>query len=93
MDQLTMDCIAAQKAGMSYGMWKALHPHTRVEPPKPEVAPVSEVPRYCLTCGELLSPYDHRNKLYCCPECSYEAKKARGREFYKRKKERVMANG
>lgn len=31
-DRLTADAIAAEKAGMSYGKWKALYPHT----PEPE---------------------------------------------------------
>lgn len=29
MDNLTKDVLAAEKAGMHYGDWKALHPHTR----------------------------------------------------------------
>lgn len=31
-DRLAADAIAAEKAGMSYGKWKVLHPHT----PDPE---------------------------------------------------------
>lgn len=29
LDDLTRDAIAAERAGMSYGQWKARHPHTK----------------------------------------------------------------
>ena len=94
LDQLTMDSIAAQKAGMSYGMWKALHPNTKVvENNQAEVAVPQGELRYCLNCGEQISPYAHRNSLYCCPECAYAAKRARAIEHYHTKKERMMAIG
>ena len=28
-DNLTRDAIAAERAGMSYGKWKAMHPYTK----------------------------------------------------------------
>lgn len=28
-DNLTRDAIAAERAGMSYGKWKAMHPNTK----------------------------------------------------------------
>ena len=31
MDNLTMDALAAQSAGMSYGKYKALHPETQAQ--------------------------------------------------------------
>ena len=31
-DRLAADAVSAEKAGMSYGRWKVLHPHT----PEPE---------------------------------------------------------
>ena len=57
MDQLTMDSIAAQKAGMSYGKWKALHyvPDVVVpKQPKELVHPGCEVKqkKYCAICGK-----------------------------------------
>lgn len=51
-----MEAIAAQKAGMSYGKYKAAHPGTyltnvEVEPPKP---PKPEpVRRSCARCGKM----------------------------------------
>lgn len=35
LDRLTRDAIAAQEAGMSYGQYKALHPHTPDEDEEP----------------------------------------------------------
>jgi hypothetical protein len=29
LDDLAMDVLAAEKAGMSYGQWKARHPYTK----------------------------------------------------------------
>lgn len=29
LDNLTRDVLAAERAGMSYGQWKALHPNTK----------------------------------------------------------------
>lgn len=88
MDRLTLDCIAAQKAGMTYGKWKALHPCTEegiAETPKKEV-------KLCQNCGKEMSNC-YKGRLYCGEECAYEAKMERAREFRQRKKERMMASG
>ena len=89
MDRLTLDCIAAQKAGMTYGKWKALHPHT-------SEAVATKTPtkcaRLCSVCGMEI-PSSYHGKLYCGEECAYEAKLARTREYNLRRKERMMANG
>ena len=71
LDQLTMDSIAAQKAGMSYGKWKALHPHTHIPKAKPE--------RPCKNCGEEIPSKFHKNVGFCCDLCRREAAKARDR--------------
>ena len=89
MDRLAMDSTAAIKAGMSYGKWKALHPHTEIEVP---VRKKSGTRRRCKVCGEEI-PLHSKGHLYCGDICAYEAQKARMREFYQRKKERMMANG
>jgi hypothetical protein len=83
-----MDSIAAQKAGMSYGKWKALHPHTGVE----ETAVVQGPKRLCKICGQEI-PEGYTGKLYCGIECSYEGKKASARRCFAKKKERMMADG
>ncbi len=85
MDRLTMDSIAAMKAGMSYGKWKALHPHT-------DVPMVDEGLPRCKICGKVI--IKRFGKLYCSDICAYEAQKIRAREYNRRKKERsLMENG
>ena len=87
MDRLTMDSIAAMRAGMSYGKWKALHPHTDIEAPQVD----DSLPR-CKICGGVIKR--KFAKLYCSDACEYEAQKIRSREYFRRKKERsLMENG
>ena len=94
VDQLTLDCIAAQKAGMTYGKWKALHPVTVVEP-EPEKVP-EEVPeempkravRICPICGGNVPSDMHGSVRYCSVECKYEFIRRKQRDYYRRKKER-----
>ena len=92
MDRLTMDSIAAVNAGMTYGKWKALHPHTEVEN---EVLDADV--KLCEICGE---PILKRNggsggqrRKYCSIECSAEANVIKNREFKRRQRERMMENG
>ena len=95
VDQLTLDCIAAQKAGMTYGKWKALHYVPPVEIPKQEVKPeVKEeaLKRVCRYCGKEFV-VGHKLMWHCSEDCSYETQKARQKERYRMKKERMMADG
>ena len=87
LDQLTMDSIAAQKAGMSYGKWKALQPIVKVD--LPETAPK----RLCKLCGGEIPPEFHKNRTYCSDQCFDEADRIRHRNNYHKRKERMMANG
>ena len=91
MDRLTMDSIAAQKAGMSYGKWKAMHPHTGSD-----YLPDEDV-KLCVICGKPLPTTrvgsGGKRKKYCSPGCSYEANVIKNREFYQKRKERLMADG
>ena len=97
MDRLTLDCIAAQRAGMSYGQWKALHPRTeKVHPGVQEEEPVAPK-QLCVVCGKEI-PYrpsgSGAQPAKCCSkECSYERHKWRQRMYVQRKKERMMADG
>lgn len=97
VDRLTQDCIAAEKAGMSYGKWKALHyvPPVVVVIPQQEVQEPEikkpAVKRLCLTCGKEIR--GHKNRQYCDYNCKYEADKVRQRAYYHRNKERMMENG
>ena len=87
MDRLTMDSTAAIKAGMTYGKWKALHPHTDL---------ANEVPdadvRLCKMCGKpIRNKTGGKRRLYCSNECSYEAVAERTRARYHKKE--VIADG
>ena len=90
MDRLTMDSIAAQRAGMSYGKWKALHPHTGEE--EPEV--LKEGPKRLRKCCGKEIP-DDRNKqaLYCSEGCKYQKQLEGQRNYRRRYRERMMADG
>ena len=89
MDQLTKDCIAAQKAGMSYGKWKALQykpPVVEVEPEPEEVHKVKQAPkRICRLCGAELPSYMHGLKRYCSEYCREERNRRSAKEYYHRK--------
>ena len=53
LDRLTRDAIAAQQAGMSYGQWKAMHPHTPDEDDEGGVAiEPDSVVAICEFCGD-----------------------------------------
>lgn len=84
MDKLTMDAIAARKAGMSYGKYKAAHPGTyltsvEIEPPKP---PKPEpLCRSCARCGKMLEVDAQKRKRYCSIECANATAKERDAEL------------
>lgn len=84
LDRLTRDAIAAQEAGMSYGQYKALHPHTPEEDEEPETdedageikknAPIVLRPGQRLgTCAHCGRPFamgaQQTNKRYCSIDC------------------------
>lgn len=76
-----MDAIAAQKAGMSYGKYKAAHPGTyltsvEIEPPKtPKPEPVR---RSCARCGKMFEiSSTQKRQRYCSIECASATAKER----------------
>jgi hypothetical protein len=80
--------MAAIRAGMSYGKWKALHPHTPQVEEVPE-EPTGEGYKACMICGKMFSTVGvgKATKRYCSQDCYYEAIKLRNKEVYKRRKE------
>ena len=66
-DRLSADSTAALAAGMSYGKWKALHPHTEYVAPKIK-RNVKQIP--CAFCGKLFDA--GRGKKYCDYDCYYQ---------------------
>lgn len=90
MDRLTRDVIAAQRAGVSYGQYKVMHPYTgdaELELPEPE--PEIEEPetiapyRICQHCGGQFSRDNKRGKKFCSIACQHAARNER------RKRERA----
>jgi endogenous inhibitor of DNA gyrase (YacG/DUF329 family) len=69
LDRLTRDAIAAQEAGMSYGKWKALHPHTPDEDDEEEqeITPGAVIAN-CEYCGEKFVKTT-KAKRFCCATC------------------------
>ena len=102
MDRLTRDSIAAQRAGMTYGKWKVLHPHTEedavpdeIEAPGKNKAKPREV-KLCKICGKPIINFrtkgsGSQKRLYCSRECAYEAIKERERARYHKRGDK--ANG
>lgn len=73
-DRLTRDVLAAEAAGMSYGNYKAAHPHTPDEDDEEEiVAPPAPVERVktgiCQECGAEFTMDRHSEKKYCSDRC------------------------
>jgi hypothetical protein len=81
LDRLTRDAIAAQEAGMSYGQWKALHPHTPDEDDEneQELDPDKEV-AVCEHCGQrFIKSKRQTTRRFCGADCqkNYNSKKRR----------------
>ena len=72
MDNLAKDSTAALKAGMSYGMWKALHPFTKHEQEKPR-----ENVKLCHRCGNPIPKSSQPSRKYCSDLCKMAADSAR----------------
>lgn len=75
LDRLTRDVLAAEKAGQSYGKWKADHPHTPDEDDEEEdqtPGPAAEVCN-CKNCGQPFARSKNKtNKLYCSTRCQLQ---------------------
>ena len=94
LDRLTRDVLAAQAAGMSYGQYKALHPHTPdedEEPPRPKVDP-DKYERVCATCGKVFYLRTKAHTKYCCYNCSEYAASQRAAARARQKKQEEKKN-
>ena len=91
-DNLSLDAIDAEAAGMSYGKYKAMHPKTKdanearlqkkrePKPPKLYALP-------CNYCGRIFeSP--SRSRRYCSDECKGKNDGARWRQSKRDKKQK-----
>lgn len=87
MDNLTLDAIDAQRAGMTYGKYKALHPDTMAAN-EARLAPSQRKKRKpvvyeftCLYCGEKFMA-GNPNAKYCSCAC----KNKRNEELFRRRR-------
>ena len=67
-DRLTLDAIAARKDGMTYGKWKALHPHT--DGTVKVVTEPSKKFTKCAWCGQLFLA--GKGKKFCGTRCQQQ---------------------
>ena len=85
LDHLTRDVLEAEKAGQSYGQWKAAHPHTASEDDEEEIIPPPTLTT-CPQCGkQFASTYPLRR--YCSEEC-----KTRHDNLRRKQKGQICAN-
>lgn len=83
LDHLARDVLAAQAAGLSYGNYKAKHPHTGEDSDEPEELTVdpSKKVLICIRCKKtFLAPKYAANKAYCSDECKARAYRERDQE-------------
>lgn len=65
LDNLTINVLAAEKAGLSYGKYMALK-YEKEQPPKIEVPKPSPGWKVCPHCGK--KSYATNGKMKCCSE-------------------------
>lgn len=94
MDNLARDSSMAIAAGMSYGKWKALHPHTSgiiPERPKEKEKKNTKPVRLCRWCGKEIPASAHGGRKYCDADCQYAGQLRRSNERYRVMKGRKEA--
>ena len=86
MDNLSKDALAAAQAGMTYGKWKVLHPHT-----KPDSNAVTtkgtdaglERFEVCVVCRTVFKPGPY-HRITCSPECQKIHRREHNRNYMRR---------
>lgn len=95
-DNLTMDAIDAERAGMTYGKYKAQHPNTKEEnearlkeQPKRTPHPHQVHVIYCHGCG-IKFVTTNKRRVHCCDECKKikENKRAQAKRAKKKMEEK-----
>ncbi len=72
LDNLTRDCLAAERQGVSYGQYKAQHPHTKVAREEPAEADGLQR-KVCPECGETFINTGPRTRKFCSDYCRNNA--------------------
>lgn len=77
-DNLTLDAMDAEQAGMSYGQYKALHPNTAFaneqrlqdmnKPKQQRIVTRAVYEKICPVCGKKFTCHN-RSRLYCSDRC------------------------
>ena len=92
LDNLTKDVLAAEKAGMSYGRWKALHPKTKPEPKrKVTKEDGAKVYRNCRICGRRFEPQYPQQRI-CSDECRLISERNYNRQYQRLLREKREKN-
>lgn len=97
-DNLTLDAMDAERAGMSYGNYKALHPNTKdanearlvemnAPKEKKQYKAHQAYVRTCFHCGKQFMA-TRKNGRYCSLECKHDSDNMRWRMRYGKKKAR-----
>lgn len=88
MDNISKDALAAVQAGMTYGKWKVLHPHTNPDANANigDLRTRRECFEVCPVCGKVfeISP---RHKVTCSPRCQTIRNRENHRNYVRRKRE------
>ena len=81
MDNLTKDVLAAERAGMSYGQWKALHPKTKPDTKRRATKEDgAKVYRNCRICGARFE-IKYPNHIMCSDECRLISERNYNRQY------------
>ena len=83
LDNLTLNVLAAEKAGMSYGKYMALK-YEQEQPPKMAESPSPPGWKVCPYCGKKFYA-THGNRQYCSDICSANA-------HYKMQRDKITKN-
>ena len=91
LDNLTRDVLAAEKAGMSYGQWKAIHPHTKPAEPRRARDEDGKVYRRCCICGAKFE-VKYYNHVLCSDECRRERNRQHNNTYQEKYRKERAAN-
>lgn len=92
LDNLTKDVLAAEKAGMSYGQWKALHPKTKSQGKKSKLKmDEAKVYRNCRICGRKFA-LEYHNQRNCSEACRLISERNYNRDYQRYLREKREVN-
>ena len=92
LDNLTKDVLEAEKAGMSYGQWKAMHPKTKPDHSKKIRSEDVKLGRKCRICGRTFM-VKYPQQYMCSEECRLISERNYNREYQRMIRERKIQEG